>query len=153
MEKIALIFILLSGSFQGTNALEDLCLAKSDVEKILGSPAQQTESQTFNNKGVIQHKCTWKATKEDLNSNLYYIGEQYDNAEAAHKVFTDIVTSNTGSGQSRPDIGDEAWLHSDGTNFIIIIVRKGDKMIRMKVNKLTKETSIDEMKRIASAWQ
>lgn len=154
MEKIAVIFILfLSGHFQGTKAPDDICLAKSDAEKILGSPAHQTESETLNGKGVVVHKCTWRATNETFNSNLYYVGEQYDNAESAHKVFSDIVTSNTGSGQSRPDIGDEAWFHSDGTNFCLIIVRKGSKMIRMKVNKLTTETSVDEMKRIASAWK
>ena len=156
MEKIALVLIgiFLSGPFPGTNtSSEDLCLAKSDAEKILGSAAKQTESETLNNKGVVVHKCTWRASNETLNSNLYYVGEQYDNAEAAHKVFADIVTSNTGTGQSRPNIGDEAWFHSDDTNFCIIIVRKGNKMIRMKVSKLTKETSVNEMKRVASAWE
>jgi hypothetical protein len=33
------------------------------------------------------------------------------------------------------------------------MVRKGNKIIRMKVNKLTKETSVEEMKRIAAAWE
>jgi hypothetical protein len=158
MKKITLILIglLFTCSLQGTNtsSSDESCLAKMDAEKILGLPARQTESETFTKDDVLQHKCSWKATQEDLNSNLYYLDEHYNNAESAHKVFEDIVVSNRNNpGQTRPDIGDEAWLHSDGTNFCLLMVRKGNKIIRMKVNKLTKETSVEEMKRIAAAWE
>ncbi len=155
MEKISLILIGLL-FLQGTNtsSFDEPCLAKADAEKILGLPARQIESETFTEDNVLQHKCSWKATQEDLNSNLYYLDEQYNNAESAHKVFEDIVVSNWNNpGQTRPEIGDEAWLHSDGTNFCLLMVRKGSKIIRMKVNKLTKETSVEEMKRIAAAWE
>jgi len=158
MEKISLILIglLFTSSLQGTNTNSSYepCLAKADAEKILGLPARQTESETFTKDNVLQHKCSWKATQKDLNSNLYYLDEHYNNAESAHKVFEEIVVSNRNNpGQTRPEIGDEAWLHSDGTNFCLLMVRKGNKIIRMKVNKLTKETSIEEMKRIATAWE
>ena len=158
MQKVILILIGLSftSSLQGTNtsSSDEYCLAKADVERILGLPARQTESETFTENNVLQHKCSWKATQEDLNSNLYYLDEHYNNAQSAHKVFEDIVVSNRNNpGQTRPEIGDEAWFHSDGTNFCLLMVRKGNKMIRMKVNKLTKETSVEEMKRIATAWE
>ncbi len=158
MQKITLILIgllLFTNFLQGTNtsSFDELCLAKADAEKILGLPARQTESETFTKANVLQHKCSWKATQEDLNSNLYYLDEHYNNSESAHKVFEDIVVSNSNNpGQTRPDIGDEAWLHSDGTNFCLLMVRKGNKIIRMKVNRLTKGTSVEEMKRVAAAW-
>jgi hypothetical protein len=158
MTKITFILIGLffSNSIQVPTKThpEEICIAKADAEKILGFPALQTESTTLNKDNVVKHQCSWKATQEDLNSNLYYLDEQYDNVESAHKVFEDILISNRdNSGQSRPTIGDEAWLHSDGTNFCLLMVRKGNKIIRMKVNRLTKETSVEEMKRIAMAWQ
>lgn len=158
MEKITLILIglLFTSSLQGPNTSnsDEPCLAKADAEKILGLPARQIESETFTEDNVLQHKCTWKSTQEDLNSHLYYLDEQYNNAESAHKVFEDIVVSNRNNpGQSRPEIGDEAWLHSDGTNFYLLMVRKGNKIIRLKVSKLTKETSVEEMKRIAAVWE
>jgi hypothetical protein len=154
MTKMTLILIGLffSGSFHEPmkGPSDEMCIAKTDAEKILGYPASQTESITVNENNVVQHKCSWKATQDDLNSNLYYIDEHHDNAESAHKVFDDIVVSNRNNpGHSRPDIGDEAWLHSDGTNFCLLMVRKGNKIIRMKVNRLTKETSVEEMKRVA----
>lgn len=133
---------------------EEICIAKADAEKILGLPAHQTESTTLSENNVLQHKCSWKATQDELNSNLYYLDELHDNAESADKVFEDIVVSNRNNpGHSRLDIGDEAWFHSDGTNFCFLMVRKGNKIIRMKVNRLTKETSVEEMKRIAMEWQ
>lgn len=158
MEKFTLVLIglLFTSSLQGTNtsSSDEPCLAKADAEKILGLPARPTESKTFTENNVLIHKCYWKATKDDLNSNLYYLDEQYNNAESAHTVFEDIVVSNRNNpGQSRPDIGDEAWFHSDGTNFCLLMVRKGNKIIRMKVSKLTKETSVEEMKRVATAWE
>jgi len=157
MKKITLILIglLFTWSLQGTNTRSsEPCLANTDAEKILGLPARQTESETFTKDNVLQHKCSWKATQEDLNSNLYYLDEHYNNAESADKVFDDIVVSNRNNpGQTRPKIGDEAWLHSDGTNFYLLMVRKGNKIIRMKVSKITKETSVEEMKRIAAAWE
>lgn len=153
---LLLIGLFFCGSFQGTtnNPTDEICIAKTDAEKILGFPARQTESTTVSENNVVQHKCSWKATQDDLNSNLYYSDEQHDNAESAHKVFEDIVVSNSNNpGHSRPDIGDEAWLHSDGTNFCFLMVRKGNKIIRLKVNRLTKGTSVEEMKRVATAWR
>lgn len=155
-DDLILIGLFFSNSFQTPtkNHSDEICIANTDAEKILGFPARQTESTIVSENNVLQHKCSWKATQEDLNTNLYYIDEQHDNAESAHKVFEDIVVSNRNNpGHSRPDIGDEAWLHSDGTNFCLLMVRKGNKIIRMKVNRLTEETSVDEMKRVATAWQ
>jgi hypothetical protein len=133
---------------------DETCIAQADAEKILGMPANQIESTTLSDNNILRHKCSWKAAQDDLNSNLYYLDELHGDAESANKVFDDIVVSNTNNpGNSRLDIGDEAWFHSDGTNFCFLMVRKGNKIIRMKVNRLTKETSVDEMKRVATAWQ
>ena len=38
-------------------------------------------------------------------------------------------------------MGDEALQHSDNENFNMIIVRKGNKIVRLKVNKITGLTS------------
>ena len=158
MTKITFILfgLFFSNSIQlpTTTHPEETCIAKADAEKILGMPAHQIESTTLSENNILLHKCSWKAAQDDLKSNLYYIDELHGDAESADKVFDDIVVSNINSpGNSRLDIGDEAWFHSDGTNFCFLMVRKGNKIIRMKVNRLTKETSVEEMKRVATAWQ
>jgi hypothetical protein len=41
-------------------------------------------------------------------------------------------------------LGDEAYFHSDSENFCFILVRKANRMLRMKVKKLTSRTSLPE---------
>ena len=47
------------------------------------------------------------------------------------------------------DMGDEAYFHTDNQNFYFIMVRKGGNLFRMKVNKITKTTSLDAFYEIA----
>jgi hypothetical protein len=46
-------------------------------------------------------------------------------------------------------MGDEAYFHSDGQNFYFIIVRIGKRLFRIKVNKVTSHTSLNEFKRVS----
>jgi len=46
-------------------------------------------------------------------------------------------------------LGDEAMRHTDIENFDLIIIRKGNKLIRLKINKLTSLTDTSELKMIA----
>ena len=38
------------------------------------------------------------------------------------------------------DVGSEAYFHSDGENFLFVLIRNENFMIRMKVNKTTSHT-------------
>ena len=42
------------------------------------------------------------------------------------------------------NMGDEAYFHTDNQNFYFIMARKGNRMIRMKVNKVTSKTSLEQ---------
>jgi hypothetical protein len=56
------------------------------------------------------------------------------------------VAGNTTSGiKEINSIGDEGFLHTDGKNFDLIIVRKQNKIIRIKINKITKTTSREQL--------
>ena len=69
----------------------------------------------------------------------------------AKKAYADLKKSNAGhegllviSG-----LGDEAYFHTDQQNFSFILVRKGNKMMRMKVNPLTSHYTFTEFNRVA----
>ena len=47
-----------------------------------------------------------------------------------------------------PGLGDEAYYHSDGENFYFFLVRKKEKMLRLKVNKVTSHSSEAEFKAV-----
>jgi hypothetical protein len=46
-------------------------------------------------------------------------------------------------------LGSEAYYHTDGTAFYFFLVRKEEKMFRMKLNKVTSHSSETEFKGVA----
>ena len=146
---ILINLFLLSGQFPH-------CLTKGDAEKILGQPATLAESSSSGKDGVEQHLCTYTAasadTKTKKTGNVYYLVEFYNNASAAHDSFAFIVSQNQGNPGNKmiSGLGDEAWSHTDDSNFYLIMVRKGNRMLRIKVNKLTSLTSIDNLLKVTA---
>ena len=133
----------------------DSCLVQADAEKILGQTAKLTESFSESKNNVTKFRCTYTANnidpKTNKTSNLYYLLEEYKNVDSAQKTYTDILRQNENMpGLKRlAGIGDQAFLHTDNENFLMIISRKGDKILRMKVNKLTSRTSLNELQNIS----
>lgn len=130
------------------------CLTKGEAERILGQAAILSDGSSGETDRIVHHKCTFTAmakdTKSDKTGAVYYLAELYSDAESAHKSYAAIVTSNASMpGQSTlQGVGDEAWLHSYGENFHLIMFRKGNKAVRIKINKVTSKTSLDELKNV-----
>ncbi|MEZ4828675.1 MAG: hypothetical protein R3C61_20675 [Bacteroidia bacterium] len=134
-------------------------LSLTDAEKILGETAHLSDSSLVTEKGVRQYKLTYTANATDTGSgktgNIYFMAEVYEDAASAHKTYASIFKSNEDhEGVVVLDnLGDEAYFHSDSNpqNFMFIMVRKGAKMIRMKVNKVTAKTSQNSLNEIITA--
>jgi hypothetical protein len=131
------------------------CLDVADAEKILGQRAELKETSSGRKAGALRYECSFTAMTPDPKTNavgnLYYMLIRFDSEQAAKKDFSDLVASNAQqAGQSKlNDIGDEAWFHSDGQNFNLIVVRKGANELRLKINKITSFTSEDRLKSVA----
>lgn len=132
------------------------CVSGADAEKILGEAARLAESSSEGRDGVERGKCTFTAvggdSKSDRAGTLYYLFERYRAVKAAQEAYAAIVKSNKSMpGLRKIDgLGDEAFFHSDEANFVMIIFRKGDKMVRLKVNKMTATTSVIELERVSA---
>jgi hypothetical protein len=129
-------------------------LTLPDAEKILGEKAHITDSGWTNEKEVTVYKSTYTANAKEPESgktgNIYFMYEEYNTSSSAGEVYTSIKKSNENHGiQSLNGLGDEAYYHTDGENFYFILARKGGKMIRMKVNKVTLNSSEKEFKQVA----
>ena len=128
---------------------------KSDAEKILGEPAHLTDSSFSVSRDTTEFRCTYTANAADLKTgktgNIYFLSEHYTSISIAKTVYSFIKKGNENHEGVKVihDLGDEAYFHSDGENFYFILVRKGQKMIRMKVNKTTSTTSESEFNRVA----
>ena len=118
----------------------------ADAEKILGEKAHMNGGKTTNNDGIAVYQSAYVADAVDQatgkTGNIYFMMEEYPEATAAGKVYNSIMEANRPNGINElQGLGDEAYFHSDNTNFLFILARKGNKMIRMKVNKITSNTS------------
>jgi hypothetical protein len=154
MTKIALILFLFPVSLT-SHGQSHSCITQQEAEKILGQPAHLSMSSSETKDNIIKYRCTYTANTKEVaagrESNLYYLFEEYEKAGAAGESFAHILSANAGMpGLYRLNgVGDEAIIQTDTLNFQLIMVRKSDKIIRMKVNKVTGTTSIIELKAIA----
>ena len=130
-------------------------LTLKDAEKIFGEQGKQVENITESRDNVKVFKTAYRANEKDAKSgreiNLYFMYEEYKFDSSAMRVYSEIKTSNqTHEGfQIWNGIGDEAYYHTDGANFYFVLARKGSKMIRMKLNRVTSKSSEAEFKKIS----
>lgn len=123
-----------------------------DAEKIIGKAKQTGELTETKDTGNIL-RCTYTAI-EKINghdTNLFLVVELAKNETAAKLIYTSLKKANEDLPglEDISDLGDEAYFHTDGENFYFILVRKGDKLVRMKLNKITKKTSPVDLKAAA----
>ena len=120
----------------------------ADAEKILGEPAHLSDSSWRNVADTVEYKCSYTANakdpKTDKTGNIYFMFEEYARESIAKDIYSFIKKGNENNEgvKTLSDVGDEAYFHSDNQNFYFILARKGNRMIRMKVNKVTTNTSL-----------
>ena len=137
-----------------SNAIASKLLTLSYAERIMGEPGKLT-GNTFSTKvDTLEYKCDYTAIAEDVvthkTGKLYFMYEVYANVAAAKHAYTAIYEANRGNQgvEVVPGLADEAYYHTDGRNFYFFLVRKGEKMFRMKVNKVTIHSSEKEFKEV-----
>src|SRR5688572_21051598 len=135
-------------------AIASKLLTLSSAEKIIGEPATLT-CNTFIKKGdTLEYKCDYTALSQDeitgKTGKLYFMYEVYASVAAAENAYTSIYSANSGHQgvEIVPGLGDEAYYHSDGKKFYFFLVRKNEKMFRMKLNKVTSHSSEVEFKEV-----
>lgn len=132
------------------------CLSQSDAEIVLGHAATLTESSSIKKNGIRRSRCTYSATSRDSVTqklgNVYYLFERFEGVDECAKAYHGILTSNDNlpGFTVLKSIGDEALFHTDNTNFALIVARKKNRMLRIKINKLTSTTSLPELKNISA---
>lgn len=95
--------------------------------------------------------CTFTASeKGDKSPKLYFVMIKSTSEESAKQAFETIrKTNKTHAGFTEwPGVGDDAVVHTDAPNFHFVMVRKGVKTIRVKVNPAA-GVSLDDLKNVA----
>jgi hypothetical protein len=105
--------------------------------------------------GTLEYRCDYSALAEDdrtgKTGKLYFMSEVYTTEDAAKNAYTEIYQANRKHDgvEIVSGLGDEAYYHSDGTNFYFFLVRKDKKMFRLKLNKVTSHSSVTNFKEVA----
>ena len=135
-------------------AIAPKLLTLSYAAKVMGEPTELT-CNTFIKKGdTLEYKCDFTAISKDETTGktgkLYFMYEIYASAAAAEIAYTSIYKANSGHEGVKivSGIGDEAYYDSDGKNFYFYLVRKNEKMFRMKLNKVTSRSSEANFKEV-----
>ena len=154
MKVLAFAFPLLM-VFCAENPHASTSFTLRHAEEILGEKAELTDSSTEARGGAITTSLTYMATSKDTTSGktgaLYVMFENYNVLKAAKDMYSSIKTANEKNGiETITGLGDEAYYHSDNRNFCFIMLRSGNKILRMKVNKLTSKTSIEAFRKVAA---
>jgi hypothetical protein len=121
----------------------------------LGEESHRSDSSSAIKKDTLEIKSAYTANSIDQETGktgvIYFMIEQYDQVSSAATAYNNIKTANENHEGIKilKDVGDEAYFHSDGRNFYFILVRKGAIMFRIKVNKITSHTSLEEFNRVS----
>ncbi|MCF8325356.1 MAG: hypothetical protein K9I84_10385 [Leadbetterella sp.] len=126
-------------------------LTLKEAERILGETCELKESGNESKNGGHKYMST-HIGHSSANHALYFIFESYENELSAKKTFEDFRLSNQSlrGFETIENVGNEAFFHTDKENFGLIIARKSNEIIRLKVNKLNGKTSISELKKVAA---
>ena len=142
-------------SHQQNSFFNRVYFTKSDAEKILGEKAFLSDSSSTIKKDTLECKSAYTAYSKDQKTGktgvIYFMIEQYSQDLSAKNAYNSIKVANENHEGVKivHDMGDEAYFHSDGKNFYFILVRKGKIMFRIKVNKITSHTSLNEFNLIS----
>jgi hypothetical protein len=135
-------------------AIASKLLTLSYTEKIMGEPAELACNTFIKKSDTLEYKCDYTALLQDEKTGktgkLYFMYEVYAGVAAAQNAYTAIYQANIAHEgvEIVTGLGDEAYYHSDGRNFYFFVVRKNEKMFRMKLNKVTSRSSVAEFKEV-----
>jgi hypothetical protein len=136
-------------------AIASKLLTLPGAERIMGEQANLTCNTFVKKSDTLEYKCDYTALLKDEKSNktgkLYFMYEVYSSSDKAKNAYSAIYEANKMHEGIKVEsgLGDEAYYHTDGTNFYFYLIRKNEKMFRMKLNKVTSHSSESEFKEVA----
>jgi len=124
------------------------------AERIMGETCILKEDSARQLNGGHEYKMTFLTKASQANTDrpnaLYYLFTSYRDEKSAKDRFNDVFESNKNHQgfEKLQHLGDEALFHSDDANFMLIMARQKNEIVAIKVNKISKKSSIEELKKV-----
>ena len=127
-------------------------LSLEDAQKVLGKPAhlKDTESRSKMANLSEYYNCMYRSiekSKKDTVSSLFFSLEEYVKLSEAERNYNLIkeVYKKSGSPTDISDIGNEGFLAPDKLNCPFIVIRKGNKVFKFKMDYARSASSVNEL--------
>jgi len=152
--KILPIFVLTFSIVSTLRAQSNYQLSLSEAGKIMGEPVYLEDSSSGYASGAHYYKCSYFSLSKDSITGrigkLYYMYEEYDKESEAHQVYEGFKIANAKNSPLKDlSFGDEGYYQGPPGPPHFILVRKGNKLLRFKINKSTSHTSADALFEVA----
>jgi hypothetical protein len=123
--------------------------SRQNASKIIGSEVTWTGNDSPDSEPK-KWTCTFVSKKSPDAPKVYFGLHRFSDVDKAREEFDAIVASNKNhAGFERwAGVGDDAIVHTDGSNFQLVMVRKGIRSFRIKVNP-ARSTSLETLKAVA----
>lgn len=120
--------------------------------KLLGQKPRGVDDEIATDDGGREWRCTFSSASDESEPKIHFLLIKSPSEDAAKRAFEEIRSSNRDHKgfEEWPGVSDEAIVHSDGQGFHFVMIRKGVKTIRIKVNPI-KDVPLDHVKRVAAA--
>ncbi|MEP7235067.1 MAG: hypothetical protein ABI778_07205 [Ignavibacteriota bacterium] len=118
----------------------------------MGEPLRLNDSSSGYDGGARYYKCSYFTLSTDTNKvgRFYYMYEEYDKESDAHNVYQGFKIANEKNSPLKAlSFGDEGYYQGPPGPPPYILVRKGDKMLRLKINRSTSNTSLETFMAVA----
>jgi hypothetical protein len=133
----------------------NLVLSAAQAERILGEQTRQERTTAYTQAGVLAYQSSFRADTADLATGktgvLGYMYEEYNGAEAAKSYLYSTLREN----HLRPEDGilmeNGAELHymTGGHVVRMVMILRGNHLVRLKVNPTTSHYSLSGLKSVA----
>ena len=150
---VAVVALWASGSLIGETRLRKPAgcdfFTKQNAIKILGGDLTWSGTD-FTEKDPKEWKCTFVSKLDESGPKLYFGLTRHSTEQGAKEAFESIRLSNKNHAgfEEWRGVGDEAVIHTDGVNFQFVMVRKGNRTVRMKVSQAG-SVSLENVKAVA----
>ena len=129
-------------------------ISLSVAEKILEQPSRIKDSIWKFEGEIWKYKCVYNGNLKDSvkgRASLYFGFEHYKQIKDA-KRFYDLTKAENAKSSTVTDLsktGDEAFLVKDQLNCPLIIIRKANKIFKLKVYNINSATSLNQLQLLA----
>lgn len=137
-------------------------ISLSEAEKIIGHPAHLKDSLRKFTEGYFRLQFTYRSNVKDSIKNtfgsLFFGFEQYPQTSGATRAFSLIKAENEKSNTltMMNQLGDEGFLINDQFNNPFIMIRKGNRIYKLRLVNVEGKTSANDLqllaKKIVSAY-